>query len=230
MQTPLLWLDANSCGFPDPATALRVPNGLLAVGGDLNPERLLCAYQRGIFPWFDASQPPLWWTPDPRMVLFPDELHVSRRLGKTLATTSLVVSSDRDFAAVVTACAAPRSGAKGTWITPGMQAAYQRLFELGYAHSVEVREGEELVGGLYGIAMGDVFSGESMFSRVSNASKMAFVHLVRTLAAAGYRLIDCQVANPHLESLGARNIPRKEFMRYLPQGVEVPKPPHWPLQ
>ena len=231
MQTPLPWLDANSCGFPDPATALRVPNGLLAVGGDLNPKRLLSAYQRGIFPWFDATQPPLWWTPDPRMVLFPDELHVSRSLGKALSATTLVVSSDTDFAGVVSACAAPRSGAKGTWITPGMQAAYQELFELGYAHSVEVRDGEQrLVGGLYGIAMGDVFFGESMFSRASNASKMAFVHLVRTLARAGYRLIDCQVANPHLESLGARNIPRIEFMRYLPQGGEVPMPPRWPLQ
>lgn len=230
MQAPLPWLDRDSLAFPDPATALRVPNGLLAAGGDLRPERLLRAYQLGIFPWFDASQPPLWWTPDPRMVLFPDELHVSRSMRKLLAQTDLRVSSDTDFAAIVAACAEPRPGANGTWITPGMQQAYQALSELGYAHSVEVWDGPELVGGLYGIAMGEVFFGESMFSRISNASKLAFVRLVRALAAGGYRLIDCQVANPHLESLGARNIPRREFMRYLPGGTQVPKPPHWPVQ
>lgn len=230
MQSPLPWLDRDSLEFPDPATALRIPNGLLAAGGDLRPERLLRAYQLGIFPWFDASQPPLWWTPDPRMVLFPDELHVSRSMRKLLARTDLRVRSDTDFAGVVAACAEPRPGANGTWITPDMQQAYQALFELGYAHSVEVWDGPELVGGLYGIAMGEVFFGESMFSRISNASKLAFVQLVRALATGGYRLIDCQVANPHLESLGARNIPRREFMRYLPGGTHVPKPPHWPVQ
>jgi leucyl/phenylalanyl-tRNA--protein transferase len=231
MQAPLPWLDKDSFWFPDPATALRIPNGLLAAGGDLRPERLLQAYKRGIFPWFDASQPPLWWTPDPRMVLFPDELHVSHSMRKVLAKTQFQVSTDTDFAGVVAACAAPRAGAAGTWITTAMQAAYQRLFELGYAHSVEVRDpAAGLVGGLYGIALGTVFFGESMFSRASNASKIAFVHLVRALAAGGYRLIDCQVANPHLETLGARNITRREFMQYLPPDAEVPKPPHWPLQ
>lgn len=231
MQAPLPWLDKDTFGFPDPATALRIPNGLLAAGGDLRPERLLRAYQLGIFPWFDASQPPLWWTPDPRMVLFPGELHVSRSLRKFSSHCGLDLSTDTDFAGVVAACAEPRPGANGTWITPGMQGAYQRLFELGYAHSVEVRDAAgQLAGGLYGIALGEVFFGESMFSRVSNASKIAFVHLVRGLAAGGYRLVDCQVANPHLESLGARNIPRRDFMRYLPAGPGVPKPPHWPLQ
>lgn len=230
MQAPLPWLDKDSLEFPDPGTALCVPNGLLAVGGDLRPERLLRAYQRGIFPWFDASQPPLWWTPDPRMVLIPAELHISRSMRKVLDKPEFDVTTDKDFAAVMAACAEPRSGARGTWITPGMQAAYQQLFELGYAHSVEVRMGSRLVGGLYGIALGQVFFGESMFSRISNASKLAFVYLVRGLAAGGYRLIDCQVANPHLESLGARNIPRREFMQYLPGGIQVPKPPHWPLQ
>jgi len=230
MQAPLPWLDKDSFAFPDPATALRVPNGLLAAGGDLQPERLLRAYQLGIFPWFDASQPPLWWTPDPRMVLFPDELHVSRSMRKVLAKTSWTVTTDTDFAAVVAACAEPRRGANGTWITPEMQDAYQRLFELGYAHSVEVRDGERLVGGLYGVALGAVFFGESMFSRSTNASKIAFIRLVCGLAGGGFRLIDCQVANPHLESLGARNIPRQVFTRYLPGGTQVPKPPHWPLQ
>jgi leucyl/phenylalanyl-tRNA--protein transferase len=164
------------------------------------------------------------------MVLFPDALHVSRSLQKTLAKPGLALSSDTDFAGVVAACAAPRPGANGTWITRGMQAAYQRLFELGYAHSVEVRDGSQLVGGLYGVALGEVFFGESMFSRSSNASKIAFVYLVRALGTAGYRLIDCQVANPHLESLGACNIPRQEFMQYLPAGSDIPKPPYWPLQ
>jgi leucyl/phenylalanyl-tRNA--protein transferase len=210
---------------------LRVPNGLVAAGGDLQPERLLRAYQLGIFPWFDASQPPLWWSPDPRMVLFPGELHVSRSLRKVLAKPAFHVSSDTDFAGVMRACAASRPGASGTWITPGMLAAYERLHELGYAHSVEVKDAAgQLLGGLYGIALGGVFFGESMFSRTANASKIAFVHLVRGLAAHGYRLIDCQVANPHLESLGARNIPRQEFMAHLPGGTQVPKPPHWPLQ
>lgn len=230
MQAPLPWLDKESFDFPDPDTALRLPNGLLAAGGDLRPERLLQAYLRGIFPWFDSSQPPLWWTPDPRMVLFPDELHVSRSMQKLLKRAEFVIKSDTDFAGVVAACAAPRPGASGTWITPAMQSAYQRLFELGYAHSVEVWDGTQLIGGLYGVALGEVFFGESMFSRKSNTSKLAFIHLVRGLARGGYRLIDCQVANPHLESLGARNIPRRDFMRYLPGGTLVPKPPQWPLQ
>jgi leucyl/phenylalanyl-tRNA--protein transferase len=231
MQAPLPWLDKERLDFPDPATALRVPNGLLAAGGDLQPERLLRAYQLGIFPWFDASQPPLWWTPDPRMVLFPNELHISRSMRKFLAKSTFQVSSDTDFAGVMRACAAPRAGASGTWITPDMLAAYVRLFELGYAHSVEVRDSAgQLIGGLYGLALGEVFFGESMFSSSPNASKIAFVYLVQGLAADAYRLIDCQVANPHLESLGAREIPRRDFMRYLPGGAEVPKPPHWPLQ
>ena len=230
MQAPLTWLDKDSLEFPDPSTAMRIPNGLLAAGGDLRPERLLRAYQLGIFPWFDTSQPPLWWTPDPRMVLFPAELHVSRSLRKVMARGGFDVTTDTDFAAVISACAEPRAGSSGTWITGSMQMAYQRLFELGYAHSVEVKVDGRLVGGLYGVALGDVFYGESMFSRISNASKIAFAHMVRALANGGYRLIDCQVANPHLESLGARNIPRQEFMRYLPGGTQVPKPPHWPLQ
>lgn len=230
MHRPLPWLDENSCGFPDPATALKTPNGLLAVGGDLRPARLLSAYQRGIFPWFEADQPPLWWTPDPRMVLFPAEVHVSRSLKKFSRTTTLVLRSDQDFPAVITACAGPRRGSHGTWITAAMEAAYIELHKLGYAHSVEVWDNNRLVGGLYGLALGKVFFGESMFSLVSNASKLAFTYLARTLADAGYTLIDCQVANPHLASLGARNIAREEFMKHLPMQTAIPKPPYWPLQ
>jgi leucyl/phenylalanyl-tRNA--protein transferase len=227
MQETLQWLD-DSFDFPDPSTALKTPNGLLAVGGDLAPMRLLQAYQRGIFPWFDEDQPPLWWTPDPRMVLFPAELHISNSLRKALRNSSWLVRSDTAFAQVLAACAAPRPGSNGTWITNEMQRAYLRLHELGFAHSVEIWDHNDLVGGLYGLALGKVFFGESMFSRKSNASKMAFVHAVKTLAAAGVELIDCQVANPHLESLGARSIPRDDFMRFLPVCVDVPKPAYWP--
>ena len=227
MQEILHWLD-DSFEFPDPATALKTPNGLLAVGGDLQPLRLLQAYQRGIFPWFDEDQPPLWWTPDPRMVLFPQELHISHSLRKAIRSCPFELTSDQAFAQVVAACAAPRKGANGTWITEEMESAYLRLHELGFAHSIEVWDNESLVGGLYGLALGKVFFGESMFSRKSNASKIAFVHVVRTLATAGVQLIDCQVANPHLESLGARTIARDEFMRFLPACAKVPKPAYWP--
>jgi len=230
VQRPLPWLDEDSLAFPDPATALAVPNGLLAIGGDLRPERLLQAYRHGIFPWFDQNQPPLWWSPDPRMVLFPAELHVSRSLQRCRRRTAFLITSDQAFGAVVQACAGPRPGAAGTWITGGMAAAYQQLHVLGYAHSVEVWNGSALVGGLYGVALGGVFFGESMFSHATNASKLALVHLVKALQPAGYRLIDCQVASPHLASLGARTIPRQEFMEYLPPGWDVPKPPIWPVQ
>jgi leucyl/phenylalanyl-tRNA--protein transferase len=227
MREVLHWLD-DSFDFPDPATALKNPNGLLAVGGDLQPMRLLQAYQRGIFPWFDDDQPPLWWTPDPRMVLFPHELHISHSLQKAIRNSTFVLSSDQAFAAVLTGCAAPRKGSNGTWITEEMQKAYLSLHEQGFAHSVEVWDNDVLVGGLYGLALGKVFFGESMFSRKSNASKIAFVHVVKTLAAVGVELIDCQVANPHLESLGARTIPRKDFMEFLPFCTKVPKPAYWP--
>lgn len=230
MDIPLPWLDPDALAFPDPATALQEPNGLLAVGGDLRPERLLCAYQHGIFPWYEANQPPLWWSPDPRMVLFPGELHLSRSLRKFCRQTELTVSSDTDFNAVLQACAGSRRGVTGTWLSPAMRRAYSRLHAFGYAHSVEVRDNGRLVGGLYGVAMGMVFFGESMFSHVDNASKLALATLVPALAAAGYRLIDCQVSSPHLRSLGAREIPRSDFMRFLPATVNVPKPPPWPLQ
>jgi leucyl/phenylalanyl-tRNA--protein transferase len=229
MTAPLPWLAPDSLWFPDPATALREPNGLLAAGGDLRPERLLAAYHRGIFPWFEAGQPPLWWSPDPRAVLFPAEFHISASLRKTLRSGRFTVSSDRDFAGVTAGCAGPRAGSTGTWLIPAMREAYAALHDLGYAHSVEVWRGDELVGGLYGVALGRVFHGESMFSRASDASKTALAVLAQVLARAGYHLIDCQVHNPHLESLGARNIARRDFLRQLPAEAISPPPP-WPVE
>ena len=229
MSSPLPWLTEDPLWFPDPATALLDPNGLLAVGGDLSVERLLAAYQRGIFPWFDKSQPPLWWSPDPRMVLYPADLHVSRSLRKTLRSGRFTVTSDKDFAGVTAGCAAPRDGSHGTWLIPPMRKAYQRLHETGYAHSVEVWQADTLVGGLYGVALGRMFFGESMFSRATDASKTALVALVTQLTHIGYQLIDCQVSNPHLESLGARNVTRAEFAQFLPGPGAIP-PPKWPVE
>lgn len=228
MTAPLPWLDEDDLWFPDPATALAQPNGLLAVGGDLRPERLLQAYQLGIFPWFEEDQPPLWWSPDPRMVLFPHEIHVSHSMRKFLRRHPYTVRSDHAFRAVMQACAGERRGSQGTWISAAMLDAYCRLHELGHAHSVEVWEADVLVGGLYGIAMGRVFFGESMFSHRPNVSKLALIDLAQRLPGAGYRLIDCQVANPHLASLGARNIPRREFRRWLPAPADVGRHAPWP--
>lgn len=221
------WLDPRDgrCAFPDPALALREPNGLLAIGGDLSPERLLVAYRRGIFPWFSDDQPLLWWTPDPRAVLFPERLKVSRSLRKTLGKGLFQVTADRAFAEVVQACSGPRRGAPGTWITTEMKAAYVRLHRLGYAHSVESWCEGELVGGLYGVAIGRVFFGESMFARRTDASKVAFVHLVRQLQARGFGVIDCQVASEHLASLGAEEIARAQFNALLDHYCELPGPP-----
>jgi len=198
--------------FPDPAGAAAEPDGLLAIGGDLAPERLLAAYRRGIFPWYEAGQPILWWSPDPRAVLLPGALHVSRSLRRTLRSDRFRVSVDLAFADVVAACASTRA-ATGTWITPEMQAAYQTLHELGHAHAIETWHGPELVGGLYGIALGGVFFGESMFSVETDASKVALVHLVRLMEQRGMGLIDCQVATGHLASLGSQLVPRGEFLR-----------------
>jgi leucyl/phenylalanyl-tRNA--protein transferase len=208
------WLKHDDA-FPAPERALREPDGLLAAGADLSVDRLLDAYRRGIFPWFNEHQPILWWSPDPRMVLRPEALCVTRSLAKTLRNRDHEVSSDTDFRAVMQACAAPRPGSDGTWITPEMVDAYCALHQAGWAHSVEVRIDAVLAGGLYGVAIGGVFFGESMFSRVRDASKMAFVHLVRALHAAGFGLIDCQMATPHLASFGASTIPRSEFLARL---------------
>lgn len=212
------WL-SQAHQFPPVESALVEPNGLLAAGGDLCVERLLAAYRHGIFPWYSPGEPLLWWSPDPRMVLFPNELKISRSLGRTLRRAEYTIRLDSAFAQVMAACAAPRKGTPGTWISPEMQSAYLQLHELGYAHSVETWLGEAdreiLAGGLYGIAIGSVFYGESMFARVTDASKIAFAHLCRLLEKRGFAVIDCQMNTAHLASLGAREIPRREFLAGL---------------
>jgi leucyl/phenylalanyl-tRNA--protein transferase len=199
-----------------PPVHLATKEGLLAVGGDLSPERLILAYQNGIFPWYNPGEPILWWSPDPRLVLFPGELHISRSLRRLLRKGMFQVTFNTRFREVITACASikrPLGG--GTWITAEMEAAYCRLHDLGYAHSVEAWHEGRLVGGLYGIALGRCFFGESMFTDVSNASKVAFVTLVNRLKSLDVELIDCQVHTQHLVSLGAREIPRKEFLKRI---------------
>ena len=208
------WLRRDT-PFPPVESALRHPAGLLAAGADLSPQRLIDAYRLGIFPWFSAGEPILWWSPDPRMVLFPGEVKISRSLAKRLRRREFEARLDTAFAEVMRACAAPRQGADGTWITPQMQQAYLRLHELGWAHSVETWVEGELVGGLYGIAIGRAFYGESMFARTSDASKVALAHLARHLESRGFGMIDCQMSTAHLESLGAREIPRREFVAAL---------------
>lgn len=198
------------------------------MGGDLTPQRLLEAYRKGIFPWFNEGEPILWWSPDPRMVLFPDELRISRSLSKELKKSNYQIRTDHRFSEVMQACAAPRKGQAGTWIHPEMIAAYTTLHEMKFAHSVEMWMDGELVGGLYGIALGKIFFGESMFSRTPNASKIAFVHLVRQVQEWGFGLIDCQVKTDHLASLGAREIPRATFAQYLSELIsESPSGKHW---
>ena len=208
------------------------PEGLLAVGGDLNPDRLLSAYRQGIFPWYSGDQPILWWSPDPRAVLYPPKLHISKSLRKSLRTRGFEVSADRAFALVIAACAESRNRGEGTWITSGMQDAYCALHRMGYAHSVETWHNGELVGGLYGLAIGKAFFGESMFSRVADASKTALVGLATSLAAEGYRFIDCQVVSEHLTSLGAEATPRDRFASELHEAVGFPDKAarwHWAM-
>ena len=206
------WLEKNA-PFPPVERALARPNGLLAAGADLTPARLLGAYRRGIFPWYCDGEPILWWSPDPRMVLYTQELKISRSLAKSVRNRGFEVRFDTAFPAVVEACAAPRDGQHGTWITDEMRAAYLRLHRLGHAHSVETWCDGALQGGLYGVAIGRMFFGESMFARATDASKVALVALVRNLHARGFPLIDCQMVTHHLASLGARAIPRAEFLR-----------------
>ncbi len=223
----LTWLKRDDLSFPPLETALREPNGLLAAGGDLRPERLLAAYRHGCFPWYQEGQPLLWWSPDPRTVLFPDELHVSRSLRKRMRHGDYRVTFDKAFAEVIQGCAGPRSYADGTWITTPMQDAYVRLHEMGVAHSVEVWQQGQLVGGLYGLAMGELFFGESMFSRATDASKVGFVTLVERLREWGFALIDCQMPTRHLESFGARSIPRAAFAEALAVHLDRPSAADW---
>lgn len=219
---PLTWLHPGQPDepFPHPDRALTEPNGLLAAGGDLSLERLLRAYREGIFPWYEAGQPILWWSPDPRTVLVPSEVHVSRSLKKTLRSGRFRLSIDEAFSHVIRGCAEPRGGVHGTWITYGMQQAFVQMHEAGHAHSVEVWQDEDLVGGLYGVSIGRMFYGESMFSRVSDASKVALVSLCRHLEHWDYPLIDAQTPSAHLTRMGARSMPRREFRRCLDQLCE----------
>ena len=218
------WLEHDE-PFPPLERALKQPNGLLAAGADLSPERLLAAYRRGIFPWYAEGEPLLWWSPDPRMALFPSELKISRSLAKTLRNREYEVRFDSAFEAVMQGCAtrgahAAASPGAATWITAEMCAAYQRLHELGYAHSAETWIDGKLAGGLYGVALGRMFYGESMFTRERDASKIAMVHLVRRLERRGYGMIDCQMHTQHLASLGARAIPREDFSLRLRELVD----------
>jgi leucyl/phenylalanyl-tRNA--protein transferase len=215
------WLEPHD-PFPPVATALREPDGLLAAGADLSETRLIDAYSKGIFPWFSEGQPLLWWSPDPRMVLFPPELRISRSLVKRLRRRDYEIRTDTCFETVMRACAAPRAGQDGTWITTDMIAAYSALNRRGIAHSVETWIGGELAGGLYGIALGRMFYGESMFARAADASKLALAHLVRQLQRLDFGMIDCQMKTAHLASFGAREIPRSEFMLKLQELVNYP--------
>ena len=211
--------------FPPVETALKDPNGLLAMGGDLSPARLLDAYRHGIFPWFNPGEPILWWSPDPRMVLVPGEVRITRSLAKRIRNAGFEVRVDTAFAEVMCACAAPREGESGTWISPLMVAAYSRLFEAGYAHSVETWHDGRLVGGLYGVAIGSMFYGESMFSREPDASKVALVRLAQQLQHWGFGLIDCQMETEHLASMGAHTVPRSVFTAQLSDLVNLPHHP-----
>lgn len=215
------WLTPNQ-PFPPVQRALREPNGLLAAGGDLSLPRLLDAYRHGIFPWYSEGEPVLWWSPDPRMVLFPPEFAISRSLGKRLRNAEYEVRVDTCFTKVMQACAEPREGQAGTWITDEILSAYAALHAAGAAHSVETWMNGELAGGLYGVAIGRVFYGESMFTRVTDASKIALAHLARQLERWNFGVIDCQMNTSHLASLGAREIPRSEFLRLLSELVNYP--------
>lgn len=234
IRLPLLPADPRA-PFPPAESARRDPDGLLAMGGDLTPERLLNAYAHGIFPWFSQGEPILWWSPDPRMVFRTDDVHLSTRFRRALRRSDWTIHTDTAFDAVVDACrTVPRPGQHGTWITAEMRAAYVALHRLGHAHSLEVRAGDRLVGGIYGVAIGRMFFGESMFSAETGASKAALAALARRLAARGWPLIDAQVENPHLRSLGGRRMPRPVFLAEVARLAAWPEPagpwrdPPWP--
>lgn len=205
--------------FPDPCHAEREPDGLLAVGGDLSPKRLLNAYRQGIFPWYSEHQPVLWWSPDPRTLIYPEQLHVSRSLKRALRRGGLTLRMDHAFEEVVEACAAPRPDQSGTWILPEVKRAYRELHEIGSAHSIELWQGRRLVGGMYGVALGAAFFGESMFSRIPSASKIVMAYLCEQLQAHRFHFLDCQVFNPHLGRMGAVMISRDEFLNQLARAL-----------
>ena len=221
---PWLRADDPPDAFPPVDAALADPNGLLCAGGDLTPARLLAAYRRGIFPWYGAGQPILWWSPDPRAVLRPVEFHVSRSLARSIRKRGYTLTVDRAYAEVVAQCGDRKLRPEGTWITPAMREAYQRLHELGHAHSVETWQESTLIGGIYGVTIGRVFFGESMFSRATDASKVAMARLVEELVGRGFELLDCQVPSTHLASLGVRAMPRHRFVGLLQQWVDEPSP------
>ena len=209
----------NSIQMPSPE--LAEADGLLAIGGDLSSDRLLMAYKMGIFPWYNEGEEILWWSPDPRFVLYPNELYVSKSMKKLIDKAIFKVTIDKNFEQVIRNCKGiSRSGQEGTWITDEMEQSYIKLYEKGIAHSVEVWDDNELVGGLYGIRLGNIFFGESMFSKKSNASKFGFIHWVRTLQQEGVKIIDCQIPTDHLSSLGAREIPRKAFLHLLRKNLD----------
>jgi leucyl/phenylalanyl-tRNA--protein transferase len=213
----LVWLgdESDPAWFPPVEQALRDPPGLLAAGGDLAPARLLAAYERGVFPWYSAQQPILWWSPNPRMVLFPDEFKCARSLAKTLRNGPYTTRLDQAFGATIRACAGPRASGTDTWLNQEMITSYEQLHALGFGHSIETYQADRLVGGLYGLQLGRVFFGESMFSRTRDASKVALARLVSECRQRDIRLIDCQVASAHLASLGARELPRSDFIGLL---------------
>ena len=223
MKSPrITWISSEDPpeAFPDAGSAFDTPDGLLAAGGDLSEARLLYAYRHAIFPWFDEGQPILWWSPDPRCIIRPDQFHLSRRLHRYLRQSGFEISVNTAFSEIITKCAEDRDGQQGTWITTAMTDAYSTLHRNGWAHSVEVWSDGELCGGLYGLAIGKAFFGESMFSRHSNASKAAMYALCQLLMKAGFSVLDCQVESPHLMSLGASLIPRVEFVTILSAACE----------
>ncbi len=229
MRRPWLLSPDPHAAFPPASSALQDPDGLLAIGGDLSPARLLNAYRHGIFPWYSQGQPLMWWTPDPRMVFRTDAVHLPARFRRSLRASLWQVRADTAFAEVVAACAlSPRPGQDGTWITPDMHAAYLELHRLGHAHSIEVFAGEGLVGGIYGVAVGRMFFGESMFSGASGGSKVALAALAHRLRGWGWPLIDAQVENPHLITLGAMSWPRVEFLAWVRELTVLPEiTGHW---
>ncbi|GAB6141220.1 leucyl/phenylalanyl-tRNA--protein transferase [Methylosoma difficile] len=225
MRVPILNPKNPNQAFPSLEQALQEPDGLLAIGGCLSQQRLINAYRHGIFPWYDPHEPILWWSPDPRTVIFPQRLHISQSLRKTLRKNGYTVTIDQAFSRVIDACSKPRAKAAGTWISNDIKRAYNYMHKNGIAHSAEAWQDGELVGGLYGVAIGRVFFGESMFHTRTDASKVAFAKLVEQLLDWNYELIDCQVYNPHLASLGAEEISRTDFKALLDHLVPLPADP-----